>query len=183
MKRRTKPPDDAAMNPARTPVSSPPSDGGEDQGEGVRHVQTARALRKRATDEERILRSQLHNRKLAGFKFRRQHQVGSYTLDFFCPAAKLSVELDGGQHGFPDQRRLDARRTEYLAKHGIFELRFWNHQVRCELRSVLATILRELQTRTPHLDPLPLRARGEEKRGRTPPLRFLGPRPDPSRHG
>jgi very-short-patch-repair endonuclease len=142
----------------------------------------ARALRKRATDEERILWSQIHNRKLAGFKFRRQHQVGLYTLDFYCLTAKLSVELDGGQHGFPDQQARDERRAAYLAKLGIAEVRFWNHQVRRELRSVLATILRELQVRTLHLDPLPLQARGEEKRGRTPPLRFLGPRPDQSRH-
>ena len=158
--------------------SSPPSDGGEDQGEGAAHVNTSRArsLRKRATDEERILWSQLRNRKLTGYKFRRQHEVGPYTLDFFCPSSKLSVELDGRQHGHPELKQSDAERTAYLAEVGISEIRFWNYQVRKELRSVIATILRELQTRTPHLDPLPLPTRGEENALRKPVLQFVGPR-------
>src|SRR5262245_39819570 len=81
----------------------------QDQGEGVARAKTSRAhyLRNRATDEERILWSQLRNRKLAGFKFRRQHQLGPLTLDFFCPAAKLSVEIDGRHHGHPELKKLD----------------------------------------------------------------------------
>jgi len=91
-------------------------------------IATARRLRRDQTDEERQLWRELRAGRFAGFKFRRQHPVGNYCLDFDCPAARLSVELDGSQHGFPEQRKHDARRTERLASEGIAELRFWNGQ-------------------------------------------------------
>jgi very-short-patch-repair endonuclease len=137
--------------------------GGEDQGEGAsaRVIRRARALRKKLTWAEKILWRHLRNRKEAGWKFRRQHPVGFYDLDFYCAEARLAVELDGREHGHPERQRSDHKRKEYLAQLGIKVIRFWNYSVRENLRSVLDTILRELRERTPHLDPLPFK-RGEE---------------------
>ena len=64
--------------------------------------------------------------RFAGFKFRRQHPLGPYFLDFFCPAARLSIELDGFQHGLPEPQQRDVEREKYLSEQGIEELRFWN---------------------------------------------------------
>ena len=138
--------------------------GGEDQGEGAAGLATrrARTLRKKATWAEKLLWSRLRNRQFAGYKFRRQHPVGPYNLDFYCVEARLAVELDGREHGHPDRQTTDKERNAFLAKLGIKVIRFWNHALRENLRSVLDTILRELSERTPHLDPLPF-GRGEEK--------------------
>ena len=88
----------------------------------------ARRLRREQTKEEKELWRALRAGRFAGFKFRRQHHAGLYYLDFFCPIAKLSVELDGFQHGLPEQYRRDEERQKFLASQGIEELRFWNHQ-------------------------------------------------------
>src|SRR5689334_1156111 len=79
----------------------------------------ARALRLARTGVERRLWQRVRNRQLSGFKFRRQHPVGSYITDFFCVDARLVIELDGSQHG--DQRGLhaDERRTKYLKEQGF----------------------------------------------------------------
>jgi very-short-patch-repair endonuclease len=104
-------------------------------------------LRKRATEPERILWRHLRNRNFAGYKFRRQHPVDGYILDFYCPAAKLAIELDGGGHNYRPGQIRDRRRSELLAHQGITVLRFWNHQVGRELESVLQAIWFALQER------------------------------------
>jgi very-short-patch-repair endonuclease len=73
-------------------------------------VSNSRRLRREQTDEEKELWRALRAGRFAGFKFRRQHFAGKYYLDFFCPAAKLSVELDGFQHGMPEVREHDKKR-------------------------------------------------------------------------
>ena len=140
---------------------SPPR--GEDQCEGSRRktIERGRKLRKNSTWAEKILWRQLRNRQFVGYKFRRQHDFGPYTLDFYCAAARLSIELDGREHGHPERQSSDAQRTAFRAARGIKEIRFWNFLVRENLRAVLDTILRELSERIPHLDPLPFR-KGEE---------------------
>ncbi|PYK14275.1 MAG: DNA methyltransferase, partial [Verrucomicrobia bacterium] len=90
----------------------------------------ARLLRKKATDAERILWRHLRSRNFAGYKFRRQHPLDCYILDFYCPAAKLAIELDGGGHNYRASQIHDRTRSELLARRGITILRFWNHQVR-----------------------------------------------------
>jgi type I restriction enzyme M protein len=90
----------------------------------------ARSLRKKVTEAERILWRYLRNRNFAGYKFRRQHPVDSYILDFYCPAAKIAIELDGGGHNYRAGQIRDRMRSELLARQGIAVLRFWNHQVR-----------------------------------------------------
>jgi very-short-patch-repair endonuclease len=87
----------------------------------------ARRLRREQTDEEKELWRSLRAGRFAGFKFRRQHPLGKYFLDFYCPTAKLSIELDGFQHGLPEQRQRDEEREKFLASEGVEELRFWNH--------------------------------------------------------
>jgi len=78
-------------------------------------------------------------------KFRRQHPFDAYILDFYCPAAKLAIELDGGEHHYRLDQIRDWTRSELLARKKIVVLRFWNHQVRQELDSVLQAIWLALQ--------------------------------------
>jgi very-short-patch-repair endonuclease len=103
-------------------------------------------LRKKETDTERTLRTYLRNRNFAGYKFRRQHPLGCYVLDFYCSAAKLAIELDGGGHNYRRGQVHDRKRSNFLA-HGVTVLRFWNHQVRSELESVLKAIWFALEQR------------------------------------
>ncbi len=97
--------------------------------------------------------SWLRDRRFSEYKFRRQHGFGPFVLDFFCVEAFLSIELDGGQHGHPSQRKTDAERDAFLAERGVKTLRFWNSQLRKEKDVILGTIWNELQQRAPK--PLP----------------------------
>ena len=108
----------------------------------------ARQLREKSTDAEKRLWRLLRDRRFSEFKFRRQYACGGYFLDFYCATAKLAVELDGGGHGFPDQRAKDEKRNEFLAAKGIQVLRFWNHQMRGELEAVRFEIWHTLMKRT-----------------------------------
>jgi very-short-patch-repair endonuclease len=110
-------------------------------------------LRKKQTWAEKLMWSWLRDRWLSAYKFRRQFPIGPYSLDFYCREASLSVELDGGHHGHPDQQARDAERTKFLTTMGIQELRFWNGQLRREKQRVRAAIFKALQARAPH--PLP----------------------------
>jgi very-short-patch-repair endonuclease len=107
----------------------------------------ARQLRAKSTDAEKRLWRLLRARRFNEFKFRRQHACGIYFLDFYCTVAKLAVELDGGGHGFPDQRTRDERRNQFLAQQGIKVLRFWNHKLRGELEAVRIEIWHALMER------------------------------------
>ena len=108
----------------------------------------ARQLRKKCTDAEKRLWRLLRDRRFNEFKFRRQYPCGIYYLDFYCTLAKLAVELDGGGHGFPDQRVRDEKRNQFLAQQGIKVLRFWNHQMRGELEAVRFEIWHAVMERT-----------------------------------
>ncbi|HEY8696210.1 MAG TPA: DUF559 domain-containing protein, partial [Rhizomicrobium sp.] len=89
----------------------------------------ARELRSNMTDAERRLWALLRRKKLAGFRFRRQAQIGPYYADFFCPGARLVVEVDGSTHGQDDLHVRDERRTRWLEAHGCRVIRFWNRDV------------------------------------------------------
>src|SRR4029077_1550295 len=88
--------------------------------------QRARRLRQSSTDAERRMWSALRDRRLARFKFRRQHPIGQYIADFACTKHQVVIELDGGQHA---DRTADARRTAWLHRQGWKVIRFWNHEV------------------------------------------------------
>ncbi len=132
-----------------SPVPSPRDAGaGRGLGRGVASTSLARRLRKNQTPEEKQLWLALKAGRFAGFKFRRQHIVGKYYLDFYCPVAKLSVELDGFQHGLPEQQRHDEARKVFLQKNGIEELRFWNGRWNRNRAGVLLEIWNALHRRT-----------------------------------
>ncbi|QXE92318.1 endonuclease domain-containing protein [Geomonas subterranea] len=109
--------------------------------EGLRDF--ARSLRGNQTDAENLLWLLLRNRRL-GFKFRRQHPVAGYILDFFCHEAGLCVELDGGEHNAPEAAASDEQRTKKLNTLGITVLRFWDDEVLTNTEVVLEKIYLEL---------------------------------------
>ena len=123
-------------------------------GEGPRqspHVDLSlgrsRDLRRRQTDAEAALWRHLRRRGLVGLKFRRQHPIHGYIVDFFCSEARLAVELDGGQHAEAFAR--DVLRTQELERRGIRVVRFWNTDVLREPLAVLQRILEEARTPSP----------------------------------
>ena len=77
---------------------------------------------------------------MIGASFRRQTPIGPYIVDFVCHAAKLTIELDGGQHFESTQEQRDARRDAFLVGRGFRVLRFNNHDVMCNRQGVLETI-------------------------------------------
>ena len=97
-----------------------------------------RELRRNQTDAERALWGKVRNKQFFGMKFFRQYSIGPYILDFYCPAMKLVVELDGGQHNESDKKGRDAARSEYLKSQGIDVMRFWNNEVLLDIEGVLS---------------------------------------------
>ena len=100
--------------------------------------ENARTLRTAMTDAERRLWSRLRGEQL-GVKFRRQHPVGPYVLDFACLNPKLAIEVDGSQH--LEQASYDARRDAWLAAQGFRVLRFWANAVMSDVGTVAGCIL------------------------------------------
>ena len=90
------------------------------------------------TDAEALLWHLVRNRRLAGAKFRRQHAVGRYILDFYCHEMQLAIELDGGQHA--EAREYDGIRDAWLKEQGITVLRVWNNQMLQETEAVTEMI-------------------------------------------
>jgi very-short-patch-repair endonuclease len=101
--------------------------------------QAARHLRQHLTPAEAQLWSALRRRQMAGLKFRCQHPVGRFIVDFYCPACKLVIEVDGDIH--TQQEAYDQFRTEQLQAFGYQVLRFTNKEVLNDLPSVLIRIL------------------------------------------
>jgi very-short-patch-repair endonuclease len=104
-----------------------------------------RGLRGSQTDAEARLWRHLRDRRLGGYKFRRQHRIGMYVVDLACTDAMLIVEVDGGQHA--DNVAYDAARTAQLEAAGYQVLRFWNDEVLLRADDVLAAILQALTER------------------------------------
>lgn len=119
-------------------------------------VKRARSLRRTQTDAERKLWSKLRDRRLQGAKFRRQHSIGRYIVDFCCPEGGLVVELDGSQHG--ERVEADNERSAFLGAQGCRVLRFWDNEVLVDTDGVLEAIRRGLAD--PHPSPLPVKGRG-----------------------
>ncbi len=84
-------------------------------------------------------------RKQLGFGFRRQFGVGPYSLDFYCPALKLAIELDGDSHFFEGAAKHDLRRDRYLRSFGIKTIRFTNDEIYCDLYNVLKKLKKMLK--------------------------------------
>ncbi len=104
----------------------------------------AKTLRREMTDAEQALWFRMRGGRLDGWKFRRQHPIPPYIVDFCCMEAKLVVELDGSQH----DADVDAARTAALERQGLQVLRFWDNQVLADIDEVLGEILLTLRDRT-----------------------------------
>jgi very-short-patch-repair endonuclease len=104
----------------------------------------ARRLRAMPTDAELRLWSRLRRKQLAGFRFRRQHPLGNYVVDFFCAEAQLIIEVDGGQHA--DE---SSARENWLKARGYRVVRFWNNDVLANTDGVVERILAALRADPP----------------------------------
>lgn len=104
----------------------------------------ARCLRQQPTTEEEQLWEALRNRRLAGYKFRRQYVIEQYIVDFICVSERLIVELDGMHHADAEQAAYDEVRSQFLQAAGYRILRFWNHHVKQDIADVLDTIKRAI---------------------------------------
>ncbi len=134
-------------------------------------TQQARNLRQAETEAEYRLWGDLRNRLLNGYKFTRQVPLGPYIVDFLCRDQRLIVEIDGSQHAESER---DDRRTEWLNRQGYTVIRFWNHEVLKERRSVLETILAALEDK--------LGERCEATRFFPAKVEFAAPSSGPSDH-
>ena len=106
-----------------------------------RTVAKARELRRAMTPPELRLWLELRRKTYAGLRFRRQHPLGPYVLDFYCDSAKLAVEVDGEAHGFGDNPAKDLRRDRWLQERGVTTLRIAAVEVRDNLDGVVQMIV------------------------------------------
>ncbi len=108
-------------------------------------IKNARSLRKNATVAERILWDSLRGRRLNGWKFRRQHPIGQFVIDFFCREKCVAVELDGEVHTQIEVADHDVERDKFLRLQGVKILRFTNNQVLEDLPRVLEEIKKVME--------------------------------------
>jgi len=99
-------------------------------------LEVARSLRGASTDAERVHWRRLRAGQLEGLRFRRQHPIPPYTVDFYCHAEHLVIEIDGSQHN----DAVDAARSRFLEARGLRVLRFWNNDVLGDTDAVVAAI-------------------------------------------
>ncbi|HYK08452.1 MAG TPA: endonuclease domain-containing protein [Candidatus Eisenbacteria bacterium] len=110
-------------------------------------------LRKTQTDAEALLWSKIRSRQLIQTKFRRQHPIPPYTVDFISAEKKLIIELDGGDHNKNEAKIYDKKRTEFLENKGYRVIRFWNSDILKNINGVMEVIYFNLSY--PHPNPLP----------------------------
>ena len=104
----------------------------------------AKKLRSSTTPHERALWRALKELPVFGTHFRRQAPIGSYIVDFLCPAAHLIIEIDGGHHNGDETAERDRARQLWLEQEGYRVIRFWNSDVTNDLNAVLEQIYVEL---------------------------------------
>jgi very-short-patch-repair endonuclease len=102
----------------------------------------AKTLRRNSTEAEKKLWDMLRDRRLEGWKFRRQVPLGSYVVDFYCSKAKLIVEADGGQHA---ESASDAIRTTWLTGNGYRVKRYWNNDILANPDGIFIDLLEALK--------------------------------------
>ncbi|MCL8006666.1 endonuclease domain-containing protein [Gelidibacter japonicus] len=100
----------------------------------------ARLLRNKMTSAEKILWSYLENKKFEGYKFRRQHPLHLFIVDFYCHELGLIIEVDGAYHEIKEQEEKDEKRTELLEFQGLTVIRFTNEEVATDIEIVLTKI-------------------------------------------
>jgi len=114
------------------------------QGTKASTQEYARELRHSTTEAEQKLWALLRNKQLKGKKFRRQHAIANYIVDFYCNESKLAIELDGNFHTETEAKEYDKSRTALLNEIGITVLRFWNSEVINDLEKVQRRISEHL---------------------------------------
>ncbi len=87
-----------------------------------------------------MLWNALKNSQVSGLKFRRQHGMGAYVLDFYCPSVRLCIELDGEAHRSEEAFDYDEKRTLFLKENGITVMRFENYIVRNDMQAIIHAI-------------------------------------------
>jgi very-short-patch-repair endonuclease len=110
-------------------------------------LRLAAELRNTMTEAEKILWKHLRNRQLAGYRFRRQHPVNEFIIDYFCYEAMIAVEVDGEVHNDATQIEYDMERTRILNKLGIAVVRFSNIDVENSTYEVINQIIEILKKR------------------------------------
>lgn len=100
----------------------------------------SRRLRKNMTDAEKLLWSRIRGKQLKGYQFYRQKPIGNFIADFYCPKAKLVIELDGGQHYCDEGKVKDNKRDGYMEDLGLRVLRFSDRDVFKNLRAIIEKI-------------------------------------------
>jgi very-short-patch-repair endonuclease len=104
-----------------------------------------RELRRNATFPEQRLWLRLRDRRMQGYKFRRQFGVGKYIVDFYAPALKLVVEVDGDTHAGEKAEKYDEVRTKYLNSLGVTCIRFTNHEIMQNFDGALSMIWKRVE--------------------------------------
>ncbi len=104
----------------------------------------ARNLRENMTDAERLIWSKLRMKQLKNCQFYRQKVIGNYIVDFYCPKAKLVVEVDGGQHYMDEGKKKDEKRDSYIQRLGLKVLRFSDRDVLKNINSVSEEVFNNL---------------------------------------
>ncbi|MEE9559100.1 MAG: endonuclease domain-containing protein [Candidatus Brocadiales bacterium] len=112
----------------------------------------AKNLRKRPTDAERLLWKHLRSKRFEGLKFRRQHPIGNYVVDFACLEKQIVIEVDGGQHTI--EKNKDEERDRWLEKEGYKVLRFWNNEVLTNVEGVSEVVKSNCLSHPPLTPPL-----------------------------
>ncbi len=107
----------------------------------AKSFQYAYKNREAPTPAEEMLWNALKGKQLGGYKFRRQHPISNYILDFYCHVAKLAIEIDGAYHLSEEQKQYDTNRTADLLDLGIREIRFTNSQIIHNIEKVLEDIV------------------------------------------
>jgi len=123
--------------------------------------QRARTLRGDMTDAEKTLWRHLRSRQVVGARFRRQHPIGPYVVDFCAPTLRLIIELDGGQHAEQERVAKDAARTAWLSEQGFRVLRFWNNDIFGNLTGVVDEIAASVNACSKTIPSLPSPFQGE----------------------
>ncbi len=114
-------------------------------GAGPELIRIAGDLRKSMTQAEKVLWERLRNRQINGFRFRRQHPIKDFVVDFFCYDTMLVIEVDGSVHNDLSQKERDEQRTLILKRLGIHEIRFTNDEGNNRTDQVINKIEKELQ--------------------------------------
>jgi adenine-specific DNA-methyltransferase len=105
-------------------------------------LEFAKTMRSNATNAEHLMWQLLRAKRFMNLKFRRQHVIKPYIVDFYCHELSLVIELDGSQHGTDEAIEYDAERTKFLDALGLSVVRYWNHDVLSETDVVLRDLWR-----------------------------------------